>query len=98
MNEIRGGRVTSYTDGIQPQGSSEQDRSLDRVKLVNALKAQAGRSSREFLYCAPTNQKVRSSSPLGRHLLLFLSLTDDRLLRDLGSGRNVMKTKYFPLP
>jgi hypothetical protein len=28
----------------------------------------------------------------------FLSLTDDRFLRYLGSGRNVMKTKYFPLP
>jgi hypothetical protein len=31
-----------------------------------------------------------------RHLLLFLSLTDDCFLRYLGSGRNVMKAKYSP--
>jgi hypothetical protein len=37
-------------------------------------------------------------SPRARHLLHFLSPTDDRFLRYLGSGRNVMKTKYFPLP
>jgi hypothetical protein len=37
MNVIRGGRVTSYMDDIQPQRSSEGGSSLDRVNLVNAL-------------------------------------------------------------
>jgi hypothetical protein len=46
MNDIvqRGGRVTSYVDDIQPSRSSEEDRSLDGVNLVSALKARAGRS------------------------------------------------------
>jgi hypothetical protein len=46
MNDIRGGRVTSYMDDIQPYWSSEEDRSLDRTNLVNSQKARAGRSSR----------------------------------------------------
>jgi hypothetical protein len=46
MNDIvqRAGHVTSYLDDIQPKRSSEEDRSLDRVNLVNALKARARRS------------------------------------------------------
>jgi hypothetical protein len=45
MNDIRGGRVTSYMDDIRYSAVAEEEvRSLDQVNLVNALKARAGRS------------------------------------------------------
>ena len=36
MNDIRGGRVTSYMGDIQPWQRSEEGRSRDRADLVDA--------------------------------------------------------------